>query len=258
MGLSYQEHGNKNAPLIVFLHGGGVSSWMWDKQIEYFRHYHCLTIDLPEQGASEDTDPFSMLVSAQEANELIEKIANGKSVTVVGFSLGAQVTIQLLSLNPDLADYAMINSALVRPNSILRKMIRPSIKLSFPLVKIKSFSKLQAKTLYIGEEYFDTYYKESFKMKPDTLIRILEENLSFTIPENFKKAKAKILVTVGEKEKAVMKKSAVDLVSTHSNCKGIIIPQVGHGVSLQNPIYFNQMLENWIEEGILPKNVTVL
>jgi pimeloyl-ACP methyl ester carboxylesterase len=71
LGLSYQEHGDKDAPLIVFLHGGGVSSWMWDKQIEYFHNYHCITIDLSEQGASEDTDKFSILLSAEKVNDLI-------------------------------------------------------------------------------------------------------------------------------------------------------------------------------------------
>ncbi|WP_438298436.1 alpha/beta fold hydrolase [Sporosarcina sp. FA15] len=258
MDLYYQEYGDKNAPLMVFLHGGGVSSWMWDKQIQYFSNYHCITIDLPEQGASKYTENFTIQLSAEIVNELIEKKANGKKVIVIGFSLGAQITIQMLSFNTNLIDYAFINSALVRPNSFVRKMIRPSIKLTFPLVKIKSFSKLQAKTLYIDEEYFETYYKESTQMKSDTLIRILEENMSFEIPNDFKKAVGKILVTVGEKEKAVMKKSAIDIVSNNSNCTGIIIPNAGHGISLVNPDFFNQMIGKWIQEGTLPQDVVII
>ncbi|ALC91776.1 hydrolase [Bacillus sp. FJAT-18017] len=255
MNLHYQEYGDKKAPLLVFLHGGGVSSWMWDNQIHYFSHFHCITIDLPEQGKSNLTEHFSIQKSAQRINDFIEKIANGKTVTVIGFSLGAQVTIQMLSLNPNLVDYAVINSALVRPNSFFKKMIRPSIKLTFPLIKNKSFSKLQAKTLYIDEKYFETYYKESSQMKPDTLIRILEENMSFEIPNDLNKATGKILVTVGEKEKAVMKKSAKDIVSSNPNCTGIIIPRVGHGIPLVDPAFFNQMVEKWILEGTLPREV---
>lgn len=258
LSLNYQVYGDKNAPLMVFLHGGGVSSWMWDKQVQYFSNYHCITIDLPEQGASTDTEEFSIQFSAEKVNEIIEKEANGKEVIVIGFSLGAQVAIKMLSLNSNLIDYAIINSALVRPNSIIRKMIRPMIKLSFPLVKNKFFSKLQAKTLYIGQEYFDTYFKESSQMKSDTLIRILKENMSFEIPEAFMKSKSKILVTVGEKEKSVMKKSAIDIVANNSNCTGIIIPKVGHGISLVNPDFFNQLIKTWIHEGTLPKEVTLI
>lgn len=256
LDLAYQEYGNKSAPLMVFLHGGGVSSWMWDHQVRYFKHYHCMTIDLPEQGASRNTEKFSIKLSAEKVNEIIKKRAKGKEVIVIGFSLGAQVAIKMLSLDPDLVDYAVINSALVRPNLMIQKMIRPTIRLSFPLVRNKSFAKLQAKTLYISEEYFDRYYKESSQMKSDTLIRILGENMSFEIPENFHQVESKILVTVGEKEKAVMKKSAEDLVADNSNCIGIIIPKVGHGIPLFKPVYFNRLIENWIEEGTLPQEVT--
>lgn len=120
------------------------------------------------------------------------------------------------------------------------------------MIKNKSFSKLQAKTLYVDKEYFETYYEESSLMKSDTLIRILEENISFELPLNFSEAKAKIMVTVGEREKALMKKSAKDIVSSNSNCLGIMIPNVGHGIPLANSDYFNKMVEKWISEGNIP------
>ncbi|WP_438311910.1 alpha/beta fold hydrolase [Sporosarcina sp. FA9] len=258
MELYYQEYGDKNAPLMVFLHGGGVSSWMWDKQIQYFTNYHCVTMDLPEQGKSKHMNHFSIRESAEKINELIEKIANGKKIIIIGFSLGAQVAIQMLSLNTTLIHLAVINSALVRPNAFVRKIIGPSIKLTFPLIRNRYFSKLQSKTLYVNEKYFETYYKESTQMKSDTLIRILDENMSFEIPNDFNKAQAKILVTVGEKEKAIMTKSALDIVSNNSNCIGIILPNVGHGISLMNPDFFNQMIESWIEEDALPQNAIII
>lgn len=258
MDLYYQEYGDKNASLMVFLHGGGVSSWMWDNQIHYFTNYHCVTIDLPEQGKSKQMDHFSIRESAEKIIELIEKIANGKKVIVIGFSLGAQVAIQMLSMNADLISNAVINSALVRPNAFFEKLIRPSIKLTYPLIGNRYFSKLQSKTLYVGEEYFETYYKESSQMRSDTLIRILKENMSFKIPNDFNKARGKILVTVGEKEKALMKKSTRDIVSSNSNCVGIIIPNVGHGISLLNPNFFNQMIENWLQESILPQDAITI
>ncbi|MBU7592379.1 alpha/beta fold hydrolase [Metabacillus halosaccharovorans] len=240
---------------MVFLHGGGVSSWMWDKQIQYFKHYHCVTIDLPEQGKSNDIEDFSIKNSAKRIIDLIGKIGRGKEIIVIGFSLGAQVAVQMLSMNPNLITFAIINSALVRPVSIVKKMINPVVKLTFPLMKIKSFSKFQAKSLFVDEEYFDTYYKESSNMKSDTLIRILEENMSFTLAEEFYKVKSKILVTVGEKERSIMIKSAKDIVSANPNCVGILIPNVGHGISFINPNFFNQIIETWIQNDQLPNEV---
>ncbi|WP_432355901.1 alpha/beta fold hydrolase [Sporosarcina sp. A2] len=254
MGLYYQESGDKNAPLMVFLHGGGVSSWMWEKQIQYFTNYHCLTIDLPEQGKSSRIDHFTIRDSAEKIIVLTEKMSNGKKIVVIGFSLGAQVAIQMISMKPDLISSAVINSALVRPNAFFRKMIRPSVKFTFPLISIKYFARLQSKILYVSEEHFEAYYEETSQMKADSLIRILKENMSFEIPNDFNKARCKILVTVGEKEKGIMKKSAIDIVSSNSNCLGIIIPSVGHGVSLQKPNFFNQMVEKWLLECVLPIN----
>src|SRR5690625_2427482 len=256
--MHYQEYGDKDATLMVFLHGGGVSSWMWEKQIKYFPSFHCVTIDLPEQGLNNNQTKFSISRSAEKVIELIEAMTNGKKVVLIGFSLGAQVAIQMLSIKPDLIDYAIINSALVRPNLIAKKLIRPSIKLTFPLIRNKTFSKLQAKTLYINDYLFETYYKESSQIKSDTLIRILEENMSFEIPHHFKKARGKILVTVGEKEKSMMKKSAYDIVKSNPNCTGIIIPNIGDGISVAKHDFFNRMVEKWILKESIPKEMKVI
>jgi len=251
--LHYREYGDRNAPLMVFLHGGGVSSWMWEKQVQYFTDYHCVTIDLPEQGLSDRENKFSIASSSEKVGACIEKIADGKEVIVIGFSLGAQVLIDLLSKNSNLIDYAMINSALVKPMKWGRKMIAPTIRLSYPLVKNRYFSKLQAKTLYIADEYFERYFQESSQMKGETLIRILNENMSFSIPDSFNQAKANIIVTVGEKEKAVMQQSAIGLVNSNPNCTGVKITGIGHGIPLANPELFHQIIENWMQGREMPK-----
>lgn len=256
--LRYKEYGDKSASLMVFLHGGGVSDWMWDQQVQYFKHYHCIVPILPEHGLNNVDIPFSIKGSAEALIQLIEEKARGKKVILIGFSLGSQVIIQLLSMKSDLIDFAIINSASVRPMPYMKKFIKPAIKLSFPLIKNRYFSKLQAKQLYIGEVYFERYYEESCELKPDTLIRVLEENMSFEIPIDFRKAKGKILVTVGEKEKGVMKKSAKDIVNANPNCTGIILPKVGHGVSLAMPDFFNHLVEGWIQEGRLPKECSMI
>ena len=125
------------------------------------------------------------------------------------------------------------------------------------MIKQRWFSKFQAKTLYIGEDYFEKYYEESNQIEADTLIRVLEENMSFDIPQDFSKANGKILVTVGEKEKTIMKHSAKDIVKTNSNCVGVIIPKMGHGVPLAMPDFLNLMIENWTRRG-LPKECKLI
>lgn len=247
----YKEHGDLEAPLILFLHGGGVSGWMWDEQIQYFTHYHCIVPDLPEHGKTGGERHFSVKGSAEQCIQLIVEKAKGKKVIVVGFSLGAQILIQMLSMKPNIADIAVINSALSRPVLSGRKLLRSTVKLSFPLIKKRWFSKLQAKTLYVGKDDFEKYYEESCHLRLDTLLRVLDENMSFEIPAGFSQVKGKILVTVGEREKVVMKKSVRDLVEVNSNCTGVMLQGMGHGAPLGMPQFFNQMVEKWISEGEL-------
>lgn len=246
--MNVKETGPKQAPLIVFIHGGGVSGWMWDKQVEYFSsNYHILVPDLPGHGSGQ-AEHFSIQSAAQHLNELIKEKKTNQAVIVIGFSLGAQVLIAMLSKEPDLMDYAMINSALVKPISFANALIKSMIP-AFPLVRNKTFSTIQAKSMYISKTDHDKYFQDSRKMKKDVFVRVMQENMSFTIPDGYKNASSNILVTVGEKERKVMKDSMKELVESNPQAKGHVIPQIGHGFSLANPSAFNGMIEEWLNDA---------
>ena len=255
MTVHYEEYGDKSSSyLLLFLHGGGVSGWMWDQQIQHFHSYYCIVPDLTEHGGSKGQ--FTIQHSAEEIAQLIEQKAHGRTVVVVGFSLGAQVVVQLLSDRTGLIDYAIINSALVRTIPFAKPFIKPAVKLTYPLIKYKWFSNMQAKALYIQGRNLEKYYEENRQIKVDSLLRVLEENMAFTIPPDYSKSETKILITVGETEKSIMHKSAKDLVNAHAGSKGIIIHNVGHGAPLAMPAFFNHMVEAWIQGKKLPKGYT--
>lgn len=55
-----------------------------------------------------------------------------------------------------------------------------------------------------------------------------------------------------------MKVSMNEILASNTNCTGIIIPEIGHGISLANPILFNTLIENWLEHDILPENLIIV
>jgi len=99
--MHVKEYGDIHKPLILLIHGGGVGGWMWDKQIQYFCDYHCVVPELIDNGANNNSD-FSIEDSAKTLLSLIEEKAKNKCVIVDGFSLGAQIAIQMVSLKPQL------------------------------------------------------------------------------------------------------------------------------------------------------------
>ena len=239
------------APLLVFIHGGGVGGWMWEEQIKFFHEYHCLVPTLPEHGGQKGDILFSIRESAKQVNNLIVEKANGQKINVVGFSLGAQIVVEMLSLQPTLIEKAMINSALTRPILLPKRLIGSLVKLTYPLIMYKPFAKMQAKTLLIPPHLFHRYYEESRAVTIDGLVRILQENMAFTIPDAFSQVKSKMLVTVGEKERHVMKKSAHELALCNVNCHKMVWKDIGHGISLKDPGLFNATLLKWLRhDGI--------
>ena len=97
MSLFVRESGPVSAPTIVFLHGGGVSGWSWQPQIEAFPDYHLLVPDLPEHGRSLAEAPFTFPDAAARIADLIRDRGHDGRAHVIGLSLGAQTAIQLLA-----------------------------------------------------------------------------------------------------------------------------------------------------------------
>jgi pimeloyl-ACP methyl ester carboxylesterase len=255
LSVDYKEYGEENTSIIVFLHGGGVSGWMWDKQIDYFSSYHCIVPNIPISASDES---FSIRRYAEKLIDILMKKANGRRIALVGFSLGAQIVIEIMSLAPALIHKAVITSALVKPMPLTKLFIGPTIKLTSWLSKKKSFARLQAKELYIGEEYFDRYYEETKKMKSKSIINMLHENLSYQVPDDFSRSGGEILVTVGEKEKRIMKESFFSILDRHPRVKGAVILHTGHGFPFACPQLFNQTVEAWIHDRTLPGELKII
>jgi len=224
---------------------------MWNRQVDYLANkYHCIVPELVRP----DAGGFSIESSADQALELIHTHARGKPVAVIGFSLGAQILVRMLSIEPQGIDHAIINSAFVRGIPYARLLLR-TMKYTMPLVRNRTFAKLQARTLYIPDDDFETYYQESRRTTWASLSAVMEANMAFRIPERFGEAQGKILVTVGSQEKAIMHSSMHDLVQANVNCTGCTLPNVGHGAPLAAPDLFNRLVESWMTDGVLPGNV---
>ncbi|WP_078392934.1 alpha/beta fold hydrolase [Shouchella patagoniensis] len=241
------ESGNTDGPLILFLHGGGVSSWMWKNQLAYFEEeYHCLAPDLPGHGKSSDKS-FSIVETAKRLLSLIKEKAQGKEVTVVGFSLGSQIALEMLHQNGSQINRVMFNSGSIKPMPIVRPFIKPLLYSSAPLVKWRSFSKLQAKTLHITEDDFECYFAEAKRMPAALLAETVQESISYELPSRVKEVVCKGLITIGSKENRAIKRSAKVLEERFPHFERFAISDVGHGLPLAEANTFNQLLERLLK-----------
>src|SRR5690349_19756324 len=117
MDLFVRESGSGGAPAIVFLHGGRMSGWSWRPVVERMQQYRCLVPDLPQFGKSFEQGPFEMGRAADAVAELIRSRVSTGRAHVVGFSLGAQVGMQLLARDSKVVDRAVLCGTVINTKS---------------------------------------------------------------------------------------------------------------------------------------------
>ena len=85
-----------------------TSGWFWEGVVERMPQYRCLVPDLPHYGKSFEQGPFEMGRAATAVAELIRSRTDTGQAHLVGWSLGAQVGVQLLATEPKLVDRAVL------------------------------------------------------------------------------------------------------------------------------------------------------
>lgn len=259
MNIYFNETGIKNPETIIFLHGGGISGWMWDIQVEAFGNYHCIVPDLPEHGKSSNIKPFTMRKTAELLIDIIKGQAKNGRAHLVGISLGAQLVVQIMSMAPEIVDHAFISGTLIRRipyTDSLLKLLDYAIKVYEPVKDNDFFIKANMRTYNMPKKFFKKFKESTKQIEKDSLDRILRENMLFELPDGLDKVEAPVLIMTGEKDYKIIKESARDLIKILPNSRGAVALKVGHLWNLESPELFNSTLAAWLNDVELPKNIS--
>jgi pimeloyl-ACP methyl ester carboxylesterase len=250
--MEFKEFGNKSMPVIIFIHGGGLSWWSWKPQIEALQKDYCIVTPIIDgQGEACDTTFVSIKKSGEQVIKYIKDNCNGRVLAICGLSIGAQITVEILSKECDITDNAVIESALVYPIKMTKALTVPMFNISYGLTKKRWFAKLQAKSLNVPDNLFEIYYEESSRMTKESLINIAISNGNYPMPKTLCNTKSKTLILVGEKELSIMKKSASLLHETINGSFLKVIKKSGHGeISLIYPDKYLNLLQQLFSDNI--------
>lgn len=247
--MNYSRHGNPNNPPILFLHGAGVGGWMWDRQIAHFQHTHyCIvpTFQITKNSLLHD-------LAGTFLQDLQPYIQNEQRIILVGFSMGAQIAVEMCARRPEYFSHVMVNSGLIDPKPVIQKVIYPLLPLFNLLPRSRWFSLKQAKELYITEAYFERYFAGAKAVTTAELRTVMDENLTFDLPKGIKQYTGKLLITIGDQEKRLLTRSVEKLKVAVPNTKALMIKDMKHGYPIGRPESFNQLLEAWLSEDLLPE-----
>lgn len=231
--MRHETFGPAGSRPLLLLHGGGVAGWMWDPVCAHLDDSHRLLVpDLPGHGRSA-AEPYTSHAETVTALAALLEREGGRAL-VVGFSLGAQLAVQLAAQRPDLVADAVVISAQAVP----LRAVGPTLALlraTAGLAQNERFARLQARELFIPDDLLPAYLETSAGISRETLLTAVEANLRFVPPAGWADFPGSPLVLVGEKEKPLMHRSAAALHDALPCSTVEVVEGCGHGIPLQRP-----------------------
>ncbi|MFZ2539179.1 MAG: alpha/beta hydrolase [Oscillospiraceae bacterium] len=245
--MKFKEYGNGDLPTIILLHGGGLSWWSIKNIADDLKdNYHIVIPIIDGHGEDGETTFVSIEDSADKLIQYIDQTQGGTVFAIGGLSIGAQIVVEILSKRETIAEFAIVESALLYPIKGTAALTVPMLKLFYGLINKKWFAKMQAKTLFVPKHMFKQYYQDSLKISKQSLINITLSNGDYNLNDSVGKTKAKVLIIVGSKELGIMKKSANRLHSIIENSELYIADKMGHGeISLLQHQKYLALIKNF-------------
>lgn len=255
--LNVIESGTVGAPTIVFLHGAGTGTWMWQGQIEAFQDFHCLNVELPGHGESAQREWLSFADSAAKVAEMIERRATQRRAHIVGLSLGGIVALELLALSPAHVEAAVLSGVVSAPMPNKRFM-RAQFAVISRLKRYRWFSWLFVKSMRLPDEITPVYIDSLQAMARTAFVRIGREVTNFVLPAALSAVQTPVLVSAGGAEAAPMRDAVRHIPTVMPCAKGVLAPGLHHGWNGEDPALFSAMARAWITGAPLPSALEVL
>lgn len=256
MDLFVRESGPVTAPAIVFLHGAKMSGWCWQPVVERLRQYRCLVPDLPQFGRSSQQGPFEMGRAVDAVAELIDSRVGSGRAHVVGFSLGAQVGVQLLASDAKLVDRAVLCGTVInsRPGVALMQ------HLVLPLARTAWFRTAVRRRWNAGHPGIPVDrladYRDDVSVATGTQFAdIVAASGRFTLPSGLTNSNTPTLFLTGGREMRIAHRSAAALARPMPNGVDMVARGMDHDWPLRYPDLFARTVDGWLSGTALPLEI---
>jgi pimeloyl-ACP methyl ester carboxylesterase len=259
--IAYVDEGDKDADILVFIHGLGTGVPVWEKNISELRHtFRCIALDLPGHGYSSKGDfPYTMHFYADVLFAFMQQLSL-PAVTLVGHSMGGHIAILAGLRNLQLIErIVLISPAGIEPYNAFEKQTiintMATVVATGNAFAENKFNYLlgfcedqqQAGELAAKMAFFKDDAANFGRMKLRSVEAMMLESVNHTLD----KLSQPTLILVGKEDKVSpfvffrgMKYSDILALEATKvpHCKLVLVPDCGHFVQFQKPKVFNKEL----------------
>ena len=247
--MTFVEYGQQNKDLVMLLHGGGLSLWNYREVAQKLAGQYHVVMPVLDGHADSDASFRTIEENAARLISYMDTHCGGQILALGGLSLGGQIAVEMLSQRKDICQYALIESALVKPMQLTSALIGPAFGMSYGLIRQKWFSRLQAAYLGIPASLFDDYFQDTCKIRKADMIAFLKANSLYTIKPGLSETAAKVKILAGSRDQKNIRDSAEALNRAIPGSSLEILPGLRHGdLSINRPEQYVKILTDWIGE----------
>lgn len=236
--------GTEKTRPIVLIHGAAQASWIWRDVATALRiERRIVLVDLPGHGRN------AHLPAAQSVEAAASAVARAlaaefgaETFDIVGFSVGAQIAIQLASVHPEIVATVTVISAEIgaRPMRATVDSAAMAVAQNLPAGARTVLSRVGGTPKTMHEDAARTM----LSLAPSTMKRMWRMTHEYALPAAWARVRVPALILVGSAEAAIEKASARQLAAALPSATLKVVPGARHNIPVRHAPALVQILRS--------------
>lgn len=207
--MKFYEYGEKDNPVIIMIHGGGNSKWMFERQAKLLEdRYRVILPELDGHGEEREITYPSTIQEADQIADYIKETCNNNVLLITGASLGAQIGLEICAREGISIQNAVLESGLCTPKKNYASILSSDwmLKLMELSYRWKPLVNASCKSYGWPEECFQQIRKDAMVLTRESSRNLYKTYLNYQIPESIKTCNTRFLFWYGSRENKMMKR----------------------------------------------------
>jgi pimeloyl-ACP methyl ester carboxylesterase len=271
--LAVRAAGDPAASILLFVHGFSLDMTTWREQwIDLSVDHRCVLMDLRGHGSSEQPDDGDLSVRSmgRDIAAVMEAIAPGRRVVIVGHSMGAIAALAMAEVRPDLMAtsvaglvlcgasasqllrgamgsitdlvrprFGSFRSATERVDRLRKAVLASPTDLRGAVVRLTQFGPDAPR--HVVDHVVHLAERASSEVWTDGLAGLLESDLTRVLP----RIQVPALVVVGEHDRVTPPSSGVELAAGLPDGRFVLMEGAGHMAMLERPVELDREIRTF-------------
>lgn len=253
IAVNYNDDGEDQAPVIIFIHGFPFNKSMWDKQLKALKeNYRVIAYDVRGHGDSDcGTGDFSIELFVDDLLSFMNALKIDKAM-LCGFSMGGYIALSAIEKHPDRFDALILSDTTCLADTPEAKEKRLKTIESIKKKGVSKFADESIKNLFAPES-LSTKEREIAHVR-EMILNTTQESLYKTLRAFYERKETcsklqdinvPVLILVGKEDKITLPEAAQMMHEKIEDSLFSIIEHAGHLSNIENPLEFNKQIEEF-------------